>query len=896
MRIGYARVSTTDQCLDLQLVTPKEAGYQRIFQEKISRVHGRRSELERLLDRLQPGDTVVLWKLDRLARSTRETPRFTLMRKPPAPSRIRFDELPTRELIVRGKTLLSAQDYKDAIDVYKLLLKREPQAEAGWRESLATAYLERARQLANKAMYREATVLWENIPNLCGQAPQPNLYIDWLLRTGQYAKATRAYTNHAAALPAADLVELETLLAALVLAGPKEVLQALPPEAPLRRQVTVAQTALRAYCQGEAEAAVREHLQHIPIRSPYRDLRQALAALLKLDTDPAGALPLIERIPPTSPYHGIAEIVGACAASEPTRVMLALDPTQRELAGGLLGLDQRQLKLLREWARLGEKTSDKAKFDFISANLALFDRELARRACLALLPAYPQGQSVYTKLFGPLPPFEAHRLKALRAERDHDCSRALLDWRACADLLIKDATNPDSGLMAALVLRHMAWLSEREEPDWYEPPNTAAYLEESLRFDPDDRDTYLQLAKLHRQAGDDKEYHQWVERAVKQFPDDPQVLLAAVETATARKAYKKAAVFAARVLELDPINSKARNILINSHLAHARKQILAGKYALAEKELDTAGQLERDNARSGVVELNRGLLAYQQHQREHMKHWLGEGARHAGSPLLAWLRLAVETTRLRLEPADFQRDLELGDPRQLTVDRADLLALTRLINAYREEGVKDLDAALEDLEKPLKRAIKQLADEDDLLSVCECLHQAPHHELLEYAATHALDRHPNRPLFIYYQIFGRAEGDIDDVKDRDYDRLEHTLKQAAAAKDHRAVTLIDRFLSQGPFSLPFPRPSGGPLPLPPTLRRDMEDLRKELEQLPPALQDRMLDQILDSLPRDDGFPPDVQRALMKAFLLGGAGLEGLLDELPDFPLPGQGGRKNRRRR
>jgi tetratricopeptide (TPR) repeat protein len=817
------------------------------------------------------------------------------MRKPSSPPRIRLDELPTRELIARGETLLSAHDYKDAIEVYKLLLKREPQAEAGWRGSLATAYLERAKQLAQKAMYREAIVLWENIPNLCGQAPQPNLYIDWLLRTGQYAKAIRAYVSHAAALPAADLVEPETLLAALVLAGQKEGLQALSPEASLCRQLPSAQTALRAYCQGEVEAAVREHLQNIPIRSPYRDLRQALAGLLKLETDPAGALPLIERIPPTSPYHGIAEIVRACAASEPTRAILVLEPSQRELAGGLLGLDQRQLKLLREWARLGEKTSDKAMFDFITANLAAFDREQARRACLALLPAHTPGQSVYTKLFGPLPPFEAHRLKALRAERDHDFSRALLDWRACVDLLSQDATNPDSRLMAALVLRHMAQLSEREEPDWYEPPNTASYLEESLRFDPDDRDTYLQLAKLHRQAGDDKEYHQWVERAVKQFPDDPQVLLAAVETATARKAYKKAAGFATRVLELDPINSKARNILINSYLAHARKQILAGKYALAEKELDSAGQLERDNARSGVVELNRGLLAYQQHQRERMKHWLQEGARLAGSPLLAWLRLAVEATRLRLEPADFQRDLELDDPRKLTVDRADLLALTRLINAYREEGVPDLGAALEDVEKPLKRAIKQLTDEDDLLSVCECLHQAPHHELLEYVATHALDRQPGRPLFVYYQIFGRAEGEIDDVKDRDYDRLKHALKQAATAKDHRAATLIDRFLSQGPFSLPFPRPSSGPLPLPPKLRNDMEDLRKELERLPPALRDRMLDQILDSLPLDDDFPPEVQRALMKALLLGGGSLENLLDELPDFPLPGRGGRKHRRR-
>ena len=151
------------------------------------------------------------------------------------------------------------------------------------------------------------------------------------------------------------------------------------------------------------------------------------------------------------------------------------------------------------------------------------------------------------------------------------------------------------------------------------------YLEESLRLDPDDRDSYLKLAALNREAGNDKEYHQWVDRAVRQFPDDAQVLLDAAVTATARKAHKKAAGFAARVLELDPINSKARSILINAHLAHARKQILAGKYALAEKERDRAGQLEGDNARSGVIETNRGLLAFKQQQRERGQHLLREG-------------------------------------------------------------------------------------------------------------------------------------------------------------------------------------------------------------------------------------------------------------------------------
>ena len=70
MKIGYARVSTADQNLDLQLAALKEAGCGRIFQEKISGAKIDRPELQRLLDQLRPDDIVVVWKLDRLARST----------------------------------------------------------------------------------------------------------------------------------------------------------------------------------------------------------------------------------------------------------------------------------------------------------------------------------------------------------------------------------------------------------------------------------------------------------------------------------------------------------------------------------------------------------------------------------------------------------------------------------------------------------------------------------------------------------------------------------------------------------------------------------------------------------------------------------------------------------
>jgi len=69
MNIGYARVSTRDQNLELQLDALTKAGCERIYQEKVSGARASRPELDELLSRLRPGDTVTIYKLDRLGRS-----------------------------------------------------------------------------------------------------------------------------------------------------------------------------------------------------------------------------------------------------------------------------------------------------------------------------------------------------------------------------------------------------------------------------------------------------------------------------------------------------------------------------------------------------------------------------------------------------------------------------------------------------------------------------------------------------------------------------------------------------------------------------------------------------------------------------------------------------------
>lgn len=68
-RVGYARVSTYDQHTDLQTTALDDAGCAKTFEEKASGTRSDRPELAAALDYLRPGDTLVVWRLDRLGRS-----------------------------------------------------------------------------------------------------------------------------------------------------------------------------------------------------------------------------------------------------------------------------------------------------------------------------------------------------------------------------------------------------------------------------------------------------------------------------------------------------------------------------------------------------------------------------------------------------------------------------------------------------------------------------------------------------------------------------------------------------------------------------------------------------------------------------------------------------------
>jgi len=74
--IGYARVSTADQTLDLQLDNLLHAGCERVFSDKAGGARDNRAGLSQALSHVRSGDALVVWKLDRLGRTVRQLVTF----------------------------------------------------------------------------------------------------------------------------------------------------------------------------------------------------------------------------------------------------------------------------------------------------------------------------------------------------------------------------------------------------------------------------------------------------------------------------------------------------------------------------------------------------------------------------------------------------------------------------------------------------------------------------------------------------------------------------------------------------------------------------------------------------------------------------------------------------
>jgi hypothetical protein len=748
----------------------------------------------------------------------------------------RINNQSIEKLKLKAADKLANGYYKEAILTYKQLLKQEQRQE--WQQALAKAYLLRAQNLAEKKMYKEAAVLWENRASLAA-ADQQGLeqYIFWLIKANRHIKAANIFIDSTTALSNNAIQQLTIQFGALLLAGQPDIAKIIPT---LLTESQLINDALAAYSQGNNKNC-EAYLKKIPFRSPYRDVSSIIKALLLIEANPNTASQLLKKVPTNSPYAPLAYLIAMLGQNDDKTLLDTLnqsDSNERAFIAYLKGWDKSQLKLISMLQGATKRDNEKALLEVVSANRQALGDKYSRQFCLALLPSYPAGVKIYQNIFGRLSAFEKNRITALSYERQRDFFNAEKSWHLAVTNLKQQQTK-DSSLKAALILRHIVALIEHRG-EQFNNNTVSNNLIESINLNPEEKSSYIKLIQWYHHQEDKRNYHKWADMAVKKFPKDSEILLIGMESATQKKAFKKAVGFANKLLKEDPINIKARQIARSSHIAHSRKLIKTGKYDLARKELIQAKQIEK-NQSSGLVQINQGLLELQAEgsikkttnsrakkpkpkaaapdlfklqtgKKIKLKttqpvELLKEGLKLSGGGLCGFFRVMVEAKNQAIE-LEFILPLLPLLSKTYTPSRHEVLELLSIINSYSEIGIPFIRKVLEPLEILLQKAIKIDFSKEELLNLCESFKKLGHYKLLQEFAVTALTRWKAEPIFVYYQLYGKANGTFWSLSKSDKNRIDIAFDKAETDGDNRTSMIIMKFINQhgGGGFLPFLNP------------------------------------------------------------------------------------------
>lgn len=682
----------------------------------------------------------------------------------------------------------AAGRYKEATDLFKELLKKSNDIEH--RRCLADCYLQRAWAMAGKGMHKEACILWENYADHA-EAPLQgrDAYVLWLLAAKNNGKAYAALEGFDARQLDEDYPDLSVYLGALLVSGCTDMLVHLPQDAALLRHWALVEDALEAYRHGEAERC-DQSLKKLPFRSAFRDLRTLLKVQLldaaSLDQAPA----LLSKIPDASPYRPVAN---ACLAyvqtgAEFVATLAELEHNQRRVVVHAKGLAGKHQDLLETLIKHKGQLNDKLRFNLALQYPDVFGHSASQAYCLGALAQYSGGYKDYLKHFAVKDPFEENRLQALLCEQGKNSYEAEFFWKRCIDILKKN--RPASDRKIALILRHMAGKIPRAE--------AVELLAESLDYDPDDRQSYLSILSVYAQdRPNPAKYEQWLERSLKHFPADSELLVRAAKSAANRKAFKKAAAYAKALLKIDPVNTLAKQLLFANHMAHARRLLKTEKFHLVDKEIQAAEQLTIDKNLRRQAELLRGFYLWQvEDKKQGLQQIVDTLAKLNDDPVNMQFQAQIEAGLLDLPTTALSRALPAAKDYLLSSRE-----LQRLIASieYYDEQLDDralLFKALDKIKAPLKKSMQWLLDHEALLlSWCQVLEKIGHYELLKHCAKMGNAKW-QKPLWLYYRTVAECQGDASRLDFMTLFVLQNALQEAHAEHDAKTAFLIGRLIEQ----------------------------------------------------------------------------------------------------
>ncbi|HSH49219.1 MAG TPA: hypothetical protein VK991_11600 [Halomonas sp.] len=441
---------------------------------------------------------------------------------------------------------------------------------------------------------------------------------------------------------------------------------------------------------------------------------------------------------------------------------------------------------------------------------------------------------------------EQAQIDAWQAEQQRDDPwHALESWESLA-LSLEGSEPPapgsDQALRIALVLRRfdqasdlLAHTTPSPAPDALDRA-VAELVERSLDYDPDDPEAYLRLIAYYLGGKELKEARRHLEPALARWPDNIRVLTAALDTAVASGAFKKAAGFARRILAIDPINATARERLVKAHLAHARKQIRNARPDLARRELEKAAVWDRHARFRDPREIIDALLTLTGDARAGASALRAVNQR-LGDGLASRLVIALDAAAIGKKPKTLFAEAGLSKPS--APDRDDLTDFFTQLRRHLDSGASLPPEVRAYFETPLKGAARCELTYQELESVCETLRRCRWNAPRQAFARAALKRWKGAPFFALHAFEAKYPDAPWRASQTEIKRLERALERARETGDtrtaHRLLELLD-----GLFLVPFEDPQDAPLP--PELGQDLGP-----EALPMLIEMFGLDRLLDML-------------------------------------------------
>ncbi len=730
---------------------------------------------------------------------------------------------------------LESGKLKDTVDQYKKRLM-DPEAVAQ-RKHQVSRYLRKAQDLTVKDVFSDVQNLWNEHLGDDPQSKDPEQFLVDLIQSQNQQEIQQQLKKITIEQIDQQYPLFSKVLGALMLTGKLDLEPCLPAESAFIAHFKTAQEVLACSLDDSPEQ-LKEIIKKIPYHSAFRDFRILMNAALAMpfltrnelrtcsrslrtaascvrterrnrslhgvnedfehrpSTNGSGAVDLVQvlrllnKISGNSPYFQAAKALLAIVQDETgfTQNLMFFNSQSRNIIAEIKGFNQQQRQFIEELAKLRQPLSAEEKFSLVIQFQGLLEKPSRQPFCLAMLGDYPEGIQEIKEHFFSDNEFEQHRVQALLAEQDGNIETAEFFWRQCIKEL--EENNADNRLNIALILRHLATLlPESERP---------ACLVESLQYDADDRECFIQILNHFCQKSQlDENQQALMEQAVKQFPEDIEILGLAIQISTNIKHKQKTREYAQKILAIDSLNSFAKQALVKVKVELIRSCLQNKDFQHARNAIQQLKALKLNKPQLLQIQLLEAFLYFvEQDKQQGLEKTACVFASGQYDPVNAHFLAAMEAQLAGLPVTTILNALPPVKDHLLTTQSFEQLIKT--ISRYHEDEANAplLYKSLEKIKPPLKQSLQQFDDNENLLlTFCELLTGIQHYQLLRFCTKLALKNHP-KPVWGVYSVVAETENNPERCSIQQYLALKSDLSNARRRQDHRTVLQLEHYLEQ----------------------------------------------------------------------------------------------------